>query len=167
MNIRSLVETDYNQILPMLQALHALHVKYRPDVFGATAQALPLEEFHSYLCGEDTYCVISEGEDGVLQGVCLAERRDKNSEDPRWRSRTLVYIKALYVPEDYRKGGIGKALVEEVRTRARQSGISCVELQVVLMPDGAFEFYQSIGFQPQLCSMTYRCDEKCEKEMRQ
>ena len=164
MKIRSLTETDYSQALPMLQALHNLHVKHYPEIFGMTAEALPMEEFHSYLRGGITYSVAAEAENGVLQGICLAERREKTSEDPRWHSREFMYIKALYVSEIFRGRGIGKALAEEVARRAHISGINRVELDVMMMSDGAFEFYRRIGFLPRACSMTYQWNENNEEE---
>lgn len=162
MKIRPLTQADYSQALSMLQKLHTLHVNHRPDLFRATEEALPVEEFRSYLEGEAVYSVAAEGEDGTLEGVCLAARRSKPSQDPRWHDRDLVYLEALYVPEEYRRRGVGKALVEAVRVQARRSGVMCVELQVWLMPGGAFDFYRSIGFQPQHCSMTDKFNENEE-----
>lgn len=162
MKIRSLTENDYSQALSMLQKLHALHVAHRPDLFRATEEALPIEEFRSYLEGDAVYSVAAEGEGGALVGVCLAARRSKPSQDPRWYARDLIYLEALYVPEEYRRHGIGKALVDAVRVQARRDGVSRIELQVWLMPGGAFDFYRSIGFEPQHCSMTDRFDEKEE-----
>ncbi len=164
MKIRSLTEADYSQSLPMLQALHNLHVKQFPEIFGMTAEALPMEEFHSYLRGDIIYSVAAEAENGVLQGICLAERREKTSEDPRWCSREFMYIKALYVSEVFRGSGIGRALAEEVARRAHTSGIDRVELDVMMMADGAFGFYRRIGFLPRASSMTYRWNEKNEEE---
>lgn len=165
MNIRSLRETDYGQVLSMLQKLHALHVTHRPDLFRATEEALPIEEFRSYLEGGDVYSAAAEGEGGVLEGVCLAVRRSKPSQDPRWHDRDLIYLEALYVPEEYRRRGVGKALVDAVRAQARRHGVRLIEFQVWLMPDGAFDFYRSIGFQPQYCSMTDRFHEEEESTL--
>lgn len=163
MTIRPLSAADYSQLLPMFQALHALHVKHRPDLYGETADALPLEEFQSHLSGHSDCSVVAEGEGGSLLGVCLTEWRDKPSDAPRWKSRKLVYVKALYVPPERRKSGIGRALMEDVGHRAQRLGADRVELQVVCMEENAFDFYQSVGYVPKAYSMIHLLNKKEEK----
>lgn len=164
MKIRTLQSADYPQVLAMIQQLHAIHVKHRPDIFGDTSEALPKEEFQARLLDENILSVVAEREDGALLGVCLAEWRERTSDDPRWKGEKFAYIKDLYVQETCRKGGIGHTLMEEVSRRAQNAGADCVELQVVLMPDGAFDFYQKIGFAPKTCSMRYQFKKKGERD---
>ncbi len=59
---------------------------------------------------------------------------------------TVVEVPMLVVAEDYRRTGVGKLLMEEVRSVASDNGASMIELVSTRANVAAREFYRSLGF---------------------
>jgi ribosomal protein S18 acetylase RimI-like enzyme len=59
---------------------------------------------------------------------------------------TVVEVPMLVVAEDYRRNGVGRLLMEEVRTVASEHGASLIELVATTTNVAAREFYHSLGF---------------------
>lgn len=55
---------------------------------------------------------------------------------------------AMWVAANVRRRGIGLALTQSVATWARQRGATRLSLRVVAANSGAFQLYQSTGFEP-------------------
>ena len=56
-------------------------------------------------------------------------------------------VKSLWVDPDYRNQGIGKLLIEEALTSAKNKGIKLIELGVSVKSDSAIDLYTSLGFE--------------------
>jgi ribosomal protein S18 acetylase RimI-like enzyme len=59
---------------------------------------------------------------------------------------TVVEVPMLVVAEDHRRNGVGRILMEEVRTIASEHGASLIELVATSSNVVAREFYRSLGF---------------------
>ena len=59
---------------------------------------------------------------------------------------TLVEVPMLVVAEDHRRNGVGRLLMEEVRSIASDHGASQIELVATTANVAAREFYHSLGF---------------------
>jgi ribosomal protein S18 acetylase RimI-like enzyme len=59
---------------------------------------------------------------------------------------TVVEVPMLVVAEDYRRNGVGRLLMAEVRTLASEHGASLIELVATTTNVAAREFYHSLGF---------------------
>ena len=59
---------------------------------------------------------------------------------------TVVEIPMLVVAEDHRRNGVGRLLMEEVRSVASENGASLIELVATTANVAAREFYNSLGF---------------------
>jgi ribosomal protein S18 acetylase RimI-like enzyme len=58
----------------------------------------------------------------------------------------VVEVPMLVVAEDHRRNGVGRLLMEEVRTVASEHGASLIELVATTANVAAREFYHSLGF---------------------
>jgi ribosomal protein S18 acetylase RimI-like enzyme len=58
----------------------------------------------------------------------------------------VVEVPMLVVAEDHRRNGVGRLLMEEVRTVASEHGASLIELVATTSNVAAREFYHSLGF---------------------
>ena len=58
----------------------------------------------------------------------------------------VVEVPMLVVAEDHRRTGVGRLLMEEVRSIASENGASMIELVATTANIAAREFYRSLGF---------------------
>ena len=84
--------------------------------------------------------LVAENEVGLVGGVSFWIKPDLAHGD------TVVEVPMLVVPEDHRRTGIGKLLMEEVRNVASDNGASQIELVATSANVAAREFYRSLGF---------------------
>lgn len=59
---------------------------------------------------------------------------------------TVVEVPMLVITEDHRRTGVGRLLMEEVRSVAADNGASMIELVATRANVAAREFYRSLGF---------------------
>ncbi|HEX5699534.1 MAG TPA: GNAT family N-acetyltransferase [Rubrobacter sp.] len=83
---------------------------------------------------------VAETEAGIVGGVSFWIKPDLAHGD------TVVEVPMLVVAEDYRRAGVGKVLMEEVRNVASDNGASQIELVATRANVTAREFYRSLGF---------------------
>lgn len=70
--------------------------------------------------------------------------------------RAGIHLEDLFVLQDYRGRGYGKALLEEVQAIARDRGAGRLEWNVLDWNTPAIEFYESLGAKPLSGWTTYR-----------
>lgn len=63
-----------------------------------------------------------------------------------WLAAEDCWLEDLYVREDARRSGLGRALVEASVERARERGCRRVELDVSDQNEAAWTLYESLGF---------------------
>ena len=83
--------------------------------------------------------VVEDGQ-GVVGAVSFWIKPDLAHGD------TVVEVPMLVVAEDHRRNGVGRLLMEEVRTIASEHGASLIELVATTANVAAREFYHSLGF---------------------
>lgn len=121
-------------------------LKNNPEAFGSTYEreaAYPLEFVAGRLKpSEDQFVLGAFQEDGSLAGIVTFKRE----ESPKMRHRGNVY--AMYVEPEARGGGVGKALLEELIRRVRETyGLEQIHLAVVSDNGPAKKLYTSLGFE--------------------
>jgi ribosomal protein S18 acetylase RimI-like enzyme len=84
--------------------------------------------------------VVEENGRGVMGAVSIWIKPDLAHGD------TVVEVPMLVIAEDYRRNGVGRLLMEEVRSIASEHGTSLIELVTTTANVAAREFYHSLGF---------------------
>ena len=84
--------------------------------------------------------LIAENEAGIVGGVSFWIKPDLAHGD------AVVEVPMLVVAEDHRRSGVGKLLMEEVRSVASDNGASQIELVATRSNVTARAFYRSLGF---------------------
>jgi len=84
--------------------------------------------------------VVEEEGRGVVGAASLWVKPDLAHGD------TVVEVPMLVVAEDHRRTGVGRLLIEEVRSIASDNGASQIELVATTTNVVAREFYRSLGF---------------------
>ena len=84
--------------------------------------------------------LVAEGENGVVGVASLWIKPDLAHGD------AVVEVPMLAVAEDHRREGVGRLLMDEVRSVAAQNGSALIELVATRANVAAREFYRSLGF---------------------
>jgi putative acetyltransferase len=76
--------------------------------------------------------------DGVAAGCCALLEQDEGCAE----------LKRMIVPEDFRRQGIGEALLRATEAEARRLGIATLRLEVGIRNEAAHAMYRRAGFMP-------------------
>lgn len=110
-----------------------------PDAVKVTAEQLARQMAETPPAFE---CLIAEV-DGVPVGFALFHQNYST-----WEGRPGLYLEDLYVREEHRSSGIGRAILQSLREIARQRDYGRIEWQVLDWNTTAQNFYSSIGATP-------------------
>lgn len=144
MLIRDAEQKDFEALHRLMEQLHGLHVRNRPDIYR-NSDPFEESEFTALRNDPEKICLAAELE-GTVAGLCIAAL--KRSENPLVLPRAVAFLDALCVDEACRRGGVGKALFREAERRAREMGAESLELMVWSFNRGASDFYDKMGMTP-------------------
>ena len=135
---------DYEAVDQLMQKLHNIHVKGRPDLYVDLEHPYSLEEFRQKV--EDTNCIaiLAEERERIL-GICIVVMRDRSM----MVNKRTAYMDDLYVCEDVRKQGIATKLFKTAEKKAVELGAKRLDLMVWDFNQSAIEFYKSLGMTEQ------------------
>jgi GNAT superfamily N-acetyltransferase len=74
-----------------------------------------------------------------------------------------AYLHWAFVEEEYRRHGVGRRLLDELLTWAKQQGAGRVELQFIDGNVGAERFWTKMGFRPFARKCVYYLDERTDQ----
>ncbi|MEK9197106.1 MULTISPECIES: GNAT family N-acetyltransferase [Bacillales] len=142
MNIRILKQEDAQ----VYQSLRLRALQTNPEAFGSTYErevAFTQEMVEERIrATEDSYGLGAFDEKGELLGVVRFVRETGMKE----KHKGTIY--GMYVAPETRGQGVGKALLQEVISRAKDfEGVEQIRLQVVSTNESAKKLYQSLGFE--------------------
>lgn len=132
--IRAATAQDVGQILTFIRAL-AIYER-EPDAVTATEEELLRHGF-----GETPYfaCLIAEAE-GVPAGFALYF-----FDYSTWLGKPGLYLEDLFVLPEFRKRGIGKALLQRLAAIALEKGCARLKWEVLDWNQPAIDFYTASG----------------------
>jgi GNAT superfamily N-acetyltransferase len=87
-------------------------------------------------------CLLAE-QDGAAAGFALFFRNYST-----WRGRPGLFLEDLFVPEQYRRHGIGGALLRRLAAIAAERGYGRMEWTVLNWNTPAQKFYRTLGAAP-------------------
>jgi GNAT superfamily N-acetyltransferase len=135
-------------------ALHAAHLRARPDFFKATRAAEVQEWFRSLLAKPSTRCWLAEldlaGPPATSAVGYLLMTEHHRSENVFCRERHWHEIDHIAVEEAFRGQGIGRALLQTALAAAAETGTSDVELASWSFNADAHAIFQRCGFSARL-----------------
>lgn len=140
MIIRKAVSEDAFDLIPLCKNGNDMHYKKRPDKF-----TLKDDERYFLLikgtieAGYNIFLVAIDDEKfiGYIE-YTIIEKIDK-----------VAYINQFYVEDEYRKKGVGKALMDEVEKEAMKNKCSKIELNCWSFNQNALDFYYHLGYNNQ------------------
>lgn len=135
------VSSDREAINALAMQVHALHVGWRPDIFTMPEELYSQERMEAAMQSNTLYV---DRRTGIVDGYALLEIRE--AEAPGLVRRKVLVVDELCVSESARGKGIGRSMMEEIHTLAREWG--CTDLQLGVQPENeaALALYRKCGF---------------------
>jgi ribosomal protein S18 acetylase RimI-like enzyme len=144
MEIRNAHAEDLDALIALFEEFQAHHSSLIPDVYG-TPSSSELADWFKVKFDDSTIPVLIAIADG--RAVAYSVVRFAKDESSLFRHpRSYAYIIHAHVTAEYRNRGIARALLEEIKRRARQAGISKIELGVNSANKEARAAWYSMGF---------------------
>ena len=147
MEIRKLMETDYDQVLELYAAGDELHVQARPDFFvhREKEESYPREAFLGNLANP-TVLQLGAFDDEQLAGVVRATLWEESG---MVKGLKTVCLDDIYVLPAYRRRGIASKLFTKVESWAKERGAVRLDVYTWDFNKGAIAMYQALGMTPQ------------------
>ena len=144
MVIRNIRKTDYAAVDALLLQIHQVDVDGRPDMFWPIEQYMTRDSFDSLVTNKNMISILAQ-ERGEIIGCCFVSMMERSGM-VRMKS---AYIDLIVVDEQHRNNGVGKAIFNEVKKRAKKAGAKRIDLMVWSHNDVAIRAYESYGMTPQ------------------
>ena len=137
-----------------------VHVAGRPDTFrpGFCSE---LEQILYKRFEMENWVILAEVLEGELAGFASVEYVER-PETPYNRARKMYHLEEFGVDPNFHRRGAATALVAYMKQDAAQRGYPRIELDMWEFNQGAFAFYENVGFQTYRRYMELWVDEKGE-----
>jgi GNAT superfamily N-acetyltransferase len=146
--IRRALLGDESLLAELNSFVHELHVTNDPAYFKPAVKGEVAAWFRELLEKPSVRIWIAEdAHEGV--GYVSTLHRER-AENPFSRSRRWLEIDHIGVRPDYRRRGVGRALIEVALQAAKSGGIRDVELNSWVFNSGAHEAFRRLGFTPKV-----------------
>ena len=147
MIIRTLSESDYEQVLRLYAELDEFHIHARPDCFihREDHQIYPKDAFMHNLANPESLQL------GAFEGAQLVGvvRATLWQESVMVKGIKTVCLDNIYVLPDHRRQGIASALFRRVEAWARAQGAVRLDLHTWGFNENAIAMYRLMGMTPQ------------------
>jgi ribosomal protein S18 acetylase RimI-like enzyme len=143
--VREARAADYGALSEVFSEIDALHRGSLPHVFRAPDGPARSEEHLASVIADQNAAVLVAQSGAEIVGlveVFLREAPEISIMVPR----RFAVVDTLIVKEDFRRLGIGRALMQRAHQWAQARGASQVELTVWEFNSGAKAFYESLGY---------------------
>ena len=145
MIIRSAVESDFNELCRLMEQVDLLHREKLPHIFKeAEGPARSREYILGLIAAQNVGVFVAERGERLIGFINVIVRM--SSDIPMLVPRCFALIENLAVDEDFRRQGIGRALLEYAHHWAMEQGAGRIELNVYEFNRGASAFYREIGY---------------------
>ena len=140
--IRSIQFSDYDKVKELVESVHMVHVKNRPDVFSDAMEKLLGWDYFRDIVNNSMSFVYTIGD--VIVGLVIAFEHEHKSR-PGYQDRKFCIIEVFVVADDYRNQGIGHLLYDHIVDVCREKDIDGIELGCYAFNKKARDFYEELG----------------------
>lgn len=134
--IRKAVEADADKIFPLMRAL-AVFEKYI-DSFAISPEIVIESGFKK--SPPDFYCLVADHAGEKIAGMLVYYFLPYTAQN-----RPAIYMKELYVDENYRGKKIGEKLMEALQQEAKENNCTTIKWTVAPWNDSGIRFYERLG----------------------
>lgn len=143
-NVRKITRDDVRVLAEMTAEIQQIHHQAAPDIFAEVTGNLSEFEAHivSYM-ERGTGCIAEVN--GQLLGCVLYEIRE-TVKNPFLKPHLRLHVDQMGVRPGFRGRGIGRHLMKQVMSAAKEHNVNFITLNVFCFNDGAIRFYEKFGF---------------------
>lgn len=152
MEFRNATIDDYPIVANLFYQIFEKHLHARTDIYH-DGNPLSKEVYEQFMADENQFVLLCTIDDAAA-GMCHYKLIDV-PETSIMNHRSIVYIEDFCVDKEFRRKGVGTALIQSVMNHAKELKADVVELVVWTLNKEAEEFYRSIGLQPKNTRMEY------------
>ena len=151
MLVRRATKDDAERVAEFAMKLVEQHHEYDPDRFARMASAEGMKWFYGGQTDAMNAAVLVAEIDSKVVGFAYVSYEERNYAE---LAETPAHLHDIYVEEDARRSGAGKALVEAAVKVAKEFGASKLILSVAVKNTIGHEFFETCGFRPTMTEMT-------------
>jgi diamine N-acetyltransferase len=144
MKIRRATLSDLPALVSLNSEVQALHAEAFPGRFrrGAPVDAVA-RAFRAMIEAPSSYWLVAEAEEPM--GFLSAEFRER---DESWClvAHRVCYLAGIVVAPSYRRRGIARALLAELKQEVEARGAASIELEVWAFNESARQAFAKLGF---------------------
>ncbi|MHB1083398.1 MAG: GNAT family N-acetyltransferase [Thiobacillus sp.] len=148
MQIRKATHADLNEVCILADQIALLHNAKAPDVFAPPAGIDRDREFWATCVSPPEGMMWVALSSGSIAGFITAKLTNTHAIS-FLQPRTICKIGTIVVASQYKRRGVGRALMVSVEKWARQEGADEIRLEVFDFNLQAAAFYQALDFVPQ------------------
>ncbi len=147
MNVRIADKNEKKEIVNILMQVSKLHSDNRPDIFKEKKICDIMKEIEEIFDDPEKTIIVAES-DNKICGVEICKTR-LIKDHINLQDACVFSIDEICVDENYRKKGIGAALIEEAKRLSKKNKCKRLELNCWEFNESAMEFYINKGFKIQ------------------
>jgi ribosomal protein S18 acetylase RimI-like enzyme len=152
LKIRTASPSDLDGVYQVFLLSDNLHRQAHPEIFQQTHEPESTKEYLiNAIKSEDAAVLIAEHHGEIIGGILAWVRQTPNN--PVFVPRTYLNIDNLVVAQEFRRQGVGSALMEHIQHWSEERGIEQIQLNVWDFNKAAHEFYKNLGYLTLHCQM--------------
>ncbi|KIC07309.1 acetyltransferase [Leisingera sp. ANG-M1] len=156
MKIIEIPAADAKRLLPLLQDLHALHAAYQPERHIPEPGSAELAQWlEGWLKEESVSALAAESPQGALLGYVIYELQDRPALPVR-AAEIRAMLHHISVTEAWRRMGVGKALLGEMKARSLEAGATVVAATYAPFNTASAALMKGMGMEPVLTMAEWR-----------
>ena len=164
MKIRKATVSDASVLVALNQSVQNMHADAFPERFRRDAPKETVERaFGAMIQAPSSYWLVAEEDEPIA--FLNAEFRER---EESWClvSHRVCYLAGIVVEPRFRRRGIARALVSELKREADARGVTCIELDVWAFNEQARQMFTCMGFRGIMERMTLAAERPGTREIR-
>ncbi|MBP5654357.1 MAG: GNAT family N-acetyltransferase [Clostridiales bacterium] len=145
MTIRFAEENELDRINDLRKQVNDVHVEGKPEVFKP-GFGEELKDFIKVIWNDPEQSIVVAESEGDICGFAVLHHINK-PENPFMYERDFLDIDEFCVDKDHRRQGVASALIEFIKTYAKDQGYKRIELNMWEFNQDALAFYEAAGFE--------------------
>ena len=158
MIIRKAKLEEVDKIAVLLKQVSDIHSLGRPDIFKEKSIEELIESSINCINDQERNMLVAEEKSEII-GIVIYKFRDIKNNFNRIDTKTLS-VDELVVEEKQRSKGIGKLLLDKIKTISKQENCDNIELNCWGFNTRAMKFYKDYGMNEQRVFFELKVEEK-------